>query len=272
MIRVRADEAAIFVSDMHLSEAHPETGAALLAALDRHARDAAHLFILGDAFDAWVGDDLLDDPGCNPLVLAFVHRLAALSAAGTVVHYLHGNRDFLLGEGARSGRPGFEAQSGARRLPDPCVIDLQGRVAVLTHGDTLCTDDVDYLAFRQQARSPAWQTAFLARPLGDRLAAARAMREESERSKGGKAMAIMDASPQAAQALLREHGARLLIHGHTHRPACHRSVIDGETTLRWVLPDWDAQQPRGGMLLARDGVLERLGRWLEASDPTGPLA
>jgi UDP-2,3-diacylglucosamine hydrolase len=98
------------------------------------------------------------------------------------------------------------------------------------------------------------------------------MREESERSKGGKAMAIMDASPQAAQALLREHGARLLIHGHTHRPACHRSVIDGETTLRWVLPDWDAQQPRGGMLLARDGVLERLGRWPEASDPTGPLA
>jgi UDP-2,3-diacylglucosamine hydrolase len=270
MIRVRSDETALFVSDVHLSEAQPETGAAFLAALAHHARGIAHLFILGDAFDAWVGDDALEDPGCDRLVLDLVDRLTELATAGTAVHYLHGNRDFLLGEGARAGRPGFEARSGARRLPDPCTIELHGHPAVLTHGDLLCTDDLDYLEFRRQARSPAWQAAFLARPLSDRLAAARAMRDESERSKSGKTMAIMDASPEAARQMLRDSGARLLIHGHTHRPARHRTDIDGEAAVRWVLPDWDAAAGRGGALLARDGSLEPVGDWpAETRSPLG---
>jgi UDP-2,3-diacylglucosamine hydrolase len=269
MIRVRQGETALFVSDTHLSDAQPETGAAFLAALDRHAPGVTHLFLLGDLFDAWVGDDVLADSDCETIATALVARLAALAAGGTTVHYLHGNRDFLLGVApspaplgtAAQACTGFEARSGARRLPDPCILELHGRRTVLAHGDTLCTDDTDYLAFRAQARSPAWQAAFLARPLAERLAAARAMRNQSTRSKLDKPMALMDATEDAVLALLRETDAELLIHGHTHRPARHEHRLGARVAQRWVLPDWDAAGSRGGLLLAREGGLLPLGAW-----------
>lgn len=254
MIRVGRGETALFASDTHLSDAQPRTGEAFLAALEQHARGATHLFLLGDLFDAWVGDDVLDDPACETIALALVRQLAALTAAGCAVHHLHGNRDFLLGTT-------FEARSGARRLADPCLIELHGTPTVLTHGDTLCTGDTDYLAFRALSRSPAWQRAFLARPLADRLTAARAMRAQSEQSKHGKTMALMDAAEEAVLALLRDSGAQQIIHGHTHRPARHRHQLGETERPRWVLPDWDAQAGRGGMLLARDDGLWPLGDW-----------
>jgi len=254
MIRVRRGETALFVSDTHLSDGQPDTGEAFLAALAHHAPGTTHLFLLGDLFDAWVGDDVLDDPGCEAVARALVAALAALAAAGTTVHYLHGNRDFLLGEG-------FEACSRAHRIPDPCMIDLHGVPTALVHGDTLCTGDTDYLAFRRQSRSAAWQTAFLARPLAERLSAARAMRARSEQSKHAKPMALMDATEDAVLALLRDSGARQIIHGHTHRPARHRHTAAGVDAWRWVLPDWDAQLSRGGMLLAREGELRPVGDW-----------
>jgi UDP-2,3-diacylglucosamine hydrolase len=254
MIRVPRGDTALFASDTHLSDAQPRTGAAFLAALEQHTRGITQLFLLGDLFDAWIGDDVLDDPGCETLALALVRQLAALTARGCAVYYLHGNRDFLLGDG-------FEARCGASRLPDPCLIDLHGVPTVLTHGDTLCTGDTEYLAFRALSRSPAWQQAFLARPLGERLATARAMRAQSEQSKHAKPMAIMDATDDAIIALLRDSGARQIIHGHTHRPARHAHRLGHEVRPRWVLPDWDADGARGGMLLARDGELLPLGDW-----------
>jgi UDP-2,3-diacylglucosamine hydrolase len=254
MIRVRHGETALFASDVHLSDAQPRTGEAFLAGLARYAPGVTHLFLLGDLFDAWVGDDVLDDPSCEATALALVRQLAALAASGCVIHCLHGNRDFLLGEG-------FAARSGARILPDPCLIDLHGVPTVLTHGDTLCTGDTEYLAFRALSRSPAWQEAFLAQPLAGRLAAARAMRAQSEQSKTAKPMALMDATEDAVLDLLRDSDARQMIHGHTHRPARHWHRLAREALPRWVLPDWDADGPRGGMLLARDGELRPLGDW-----------
>ena len=254
MIRVRRDQPALFVSDMHLSDAHPRTARDFLAALDEHARDAAFLFLLGGLFDAWLGDDTLGSPDAEACVREFVGALQELSSRGTAVYAMRGNRDFLLGTG-------FAATVGARLLPDPCVIELHGTRVVLAHGDALCTDDTDYQAFRRLARSPDWQAGFLSRPLADRLASARAMREESEQRKSAKPAEIMDVNDQAVAQLLRESAAQVLIHGHTHRPALHRGVLDAAPTQRWVLPDWDEPAGRAGLLLARDATLIPIGRW-----------
>lgn len=254
MIRVRRDQPALFVSDMHLSDSHPRTARDFLAALDEHARDAAFVFLLGDLFDAWVGDDALGSPDAQACVREFADALRALSARGATVYAMRGNRDFLLGAG-------FTAAVGAHLLPDPCVIELHGTRVVLAHGDALCTDDIDYQAFRRLARSPDWQARFLSRPLTDRLASARAMREESEQRKSAKPAELMDVNDQAVAELLRESQAQILIHGHTHRPAHHRGLLDAAPTQRWVLPDWDEPAGRAGLLLAREGMLIPIGRW-----------
>lgn len=185
--------------------------------------------MLGDLFESWAGDDTLaDDEPAQSVVAAF----QALAGAGTPVFVMHGNRDFLMGQA-------FAASAGATLVQDPVEIDVQGRRVLLTHGDTLCTDDEAYQAFRRQVRDTGWQRDFLAQPLAVRRAQIEALRQRSEMEKGMKAAAIMDVNAHAVGALLAAHDyPELLIHGHTHRPGMHRIEIDGHICSRWVLGDW----------------------------------
>lgn len=220
----------LFVSDLHLSSATPGSVRLFLDFLARRARAAERLYILGDLFDAWPGDDCLDD-GEDVVATQVVGALAALASAGVEVSLLHGNRDFLLGDG-------FSQRSHARILPDPYVLSLPTWQFVLSHGDFLCTGDLDYQAFRRQVRDAAWQTAFLARPLAERKALAAAARVQSETAKRGKASALMDVDPATTDDFLRQQGYASLIHGHTHRPDRHDHLVDGIHVERWVLSDW----------------------------------
>jgi UDP-2,3-diacylglucosamine hydrolase len=197
----------LFISDLHLDASRPETTALFFDFLARRARMAAALYILGDLFEAWIGDD--DDAAPGPEVAA---ALRALVDAGVPVRFLHGNRDFLLG--AR-----FAAAAGLELLPETVTIDLYGRPVLLLHGDTLCTDDVDYQAFRAQVRDPAWQARMLALPLAQRRALAGQLRETSRTATQGKAESITDVNSGAVEQVLRAHRSNQMIHGHTHRPA-----------------------------------------------------
>ncbi len=238
-----ADAVTLLVSDLHLSVDRPDTAAAFIGLLAGPARDAVALFILGDLFDYWIGDDDLDAPSVRPVVDA----LAALSASGTKVSFMHGNRDFLVGDR-------FAAATGVQLLPDPLRLDLDGVPTLLMHGDTLCTGDTAYNGFRTMVRAPEWQQAFLARPLADRRAEARRLRLLSEQEKAAKPADIMDVTPAEVLRVLREHGYPRLVHGHTHRPARHVHPVDGRACERWVLPDWQASATG---LVAAGGRLQR---------------
>ena len=238
----------LFISDLHLSADHPEISAQLFRFLEREASGAAALYILGDLFDVWLGDDVLDDTGAEPLAREVAAALGALHAAGTPVLLMHGNRDFLLGAG-------FAAASGARLLDDPSVISLDGRSVVLMHGDTLCTDDVAYQKFRVLARSKPFQEQFLAKPLSERRILAREYRARSEQVKRATPEQIMDVSSAAVEDAFRRHAVATLVHGHTHRPGMQQVEVDGHRCERWVLPDWDRG---GGYLLAERGELALL--------------
>ncbi|MBW7902632.1 MAG: UDP-2,3-diacylglucosamine diphosphatase [Rhodocyclaceae bacterium] len=237
----------LFVSDLHLSKQTPELDALFLKFLGGRARAAEALYVLGDLFEYWVGDDDLDDP----VHAAVVAALRELAESGVAVNVMRGNRDFLMGEA-------FAAAAGARLLPDPYVLSLPAWQFVLSHGDALCTDDREYQAFRAQSRSPEWQAAFLQKPLAERHAVARALRERSEadkREKAGRADYLMDVNPGATDDFLRAHGYATFIHGHTHRPATHDHIVDGIHVERWVLADW---HDGAGECLVWDG--ERLSR------------
>jgi UDP-2,3-diacylglucosamine hydrolase len=215
----------LFISDLHLDEARPDA----TARFERFAaevRGADALYILGDLFEYWVGDD--------GLTLPFPGRIARLlrdAAAGTPSYFLHGNRDFLV---ARR----FADETGIALLDDPTVIDLYGERAVVLHGDTLCTGDHAYQKFRAQVRNPAWQAAVLARTLPERIAMAAQLRDTSENAKGDKTAEIMDVEPAAVEEAFARSGCRLMIHGHTHRPGRHVHRVQGEDCVRWVLSDW----------------------------------
>lgn len=197
--------------------------------LDTTAREADALYVLGDLFEYWAGDDaLVEDAHAQAVVGAF----RRLVDSGTPVFVMHGNRDFLMGQG-------FALASGATLVQDPVEIAVGGRRVLLTHGDALCVDDADYQTFRQQVRDPDWQCVFLAQPLDVRMAQIEALRTRSEAEKSMKAEAIMDVNAQAVRDLLADHGyPELLIHGHTHRPDVHQVNIDGHDCTRWVLADW----------------------------------
>lgn len=232
----------LFISDLHLSVARPATTETLIRFLrSAEARDAAALYILGDLFDTWIGDD--DTSTLNERVLA---ATAELSRAGTAVFFMPGNRDFLLGSDA-AGRGGFKL------LADPTVIDLWHVPTVLTHGDDLCTDDAPYQAYRQRIRSSWSRRALLTLPLTVRRGIARYARSRSERAKQSKAMAIMDVNERAVRDRFVQCGARRMIHGHTHRPGTHRHDIDGVGCERWVLADWPGT---GSFLRATSAGLE----------------
>jgi len=240
----------LFVSDLHLSAQTPDLNALFLDFLGGRARAAEALYILGDLFEYWVGDDDIDDPTHARITAA----MRALSDSGVAVYVMRGNRDFLLGDG-------FAAATGARLLPDPYVLSLPAWQFVLSHGDALCIDDTDYQAFRAQSRTAEWQAQFLSRPLAERHAFARAARERSEAGKAekykqaGRADYLMDVNAGATEDFLREHGYATFIHGHTHRPATHDHIVDGIHVERWVLADW---HDSAGECLCWNG--ERLSR------------
>jgi len=219
----------LFISDLHLDASRPAISRLFLDFLAGEARQAAALYILGDLFEAWIGDD---DP--DPHHAECRNAMHALRDSGVAGYIMHGNRDFLIGET-------FCRDSGFALLPDPVVIDLLGQPTVLTHGDSMCIDDVDYQAFRRQVRDPQWQAQFLSQPLAARQAFARQARAESQSAQRGKSMEIMDVSAGEVANAFREHNVRLMIHGHTHRPGIHLYSVDGRTCQRIVLGDWYQQ-------------------------------
>lgn len=234
--------AALFISDLHLQAEMPRTAAAFFDFLERHARACPQLFLLGDIFEFWAGDDDL-----SPFNLQVIAALRAIADGGTRVFWIAGNRDFLVGEA-------FAEAAGLKILPDPYVL---GDI-VLTHGDALCTDDTAYMQFRAQVRNPQVQRQFLAQPLEQRKAFIAAGRKDSREAMRHKPESIMDVNQDAVRALFEQAGMKTMIHGHTHRPALHE--LDGYR--RYVLPDWDCdiETPRGGWIaLYDDGALVRVG-------------
>lgn len=218
----------LLISDLHLHDQRPEIHQWLLGFLRGPARQADAVYILGDLFEYWIGDDAL-----SPIASEVARETARLAAAGIPCHFLHGNRDFLLGED-------YARLAGLQLLPEETVIDLHGLPTLLLHGDTLCTDDLEYQAFRRQSRDPAWQAAVLAQPVEARLRMAREARDASMRHTGSASMEIMDVNEEAVLAAFRRHGVRRMIHGHTHRPACHQHDLGGGGAgERIVLADWD---------------------------------
>ena len=222
--------ATLFISDLHLDADRPDVIDLFGAFLDGQARGADALYILGDLFEAWVGDD---DPSHAGAFVA--GKLRALSASGVPVYFIRGNRDFLLGEA-------YARRAGMRILPDPAVVVLHGEPTLILHGDLLCTDDTPYQQFRAQTRDPRWQAQFLAQPLQARLAFAAQARAASQARHGelvaqGMAETIGDVAGDTVRAWFARHGLRRMIHGHTHRPAIH---VAGDAT-RIVLGDWYEQ-------------------------------
>lgn len=220
----------LFISDLHLSPERPAITQLFLDFLRQRARAARALYILGDLFEYWLGDETTEHPAVRPIVVA----LHALTSAGVPVGVLHGNRDFLLGAG-------FEGKTGCRVLADPTCIELDGKPVLISHGDQLCIDDVDYMKLRAIVRHPAWQEEFLAKPMAEREAMARSLRDYSKGATAQKAAEIMDVNQGAVESFMRAHAVYDLIHGHTHRPGEHRFTLDGRPARRVVLGDWYEQ-------------------------------
>ena len=221
--------ATLFISDLHLEAARPEIGEQFVAFLDGAARQADALYILGDLFEAWIGDD---DP--SDYYAAMKQAIRALSDTGVPIFFMHGNRDFLVGER-------FAAECGVTLLDDPHEIDMFGEQVLLSHGDFLCTDDTEYQKIRAMTRNPEWQAMMLAKSIEERSAFARQAREQSMAHGRATSMDIMDVNQQAVEATIREHGCDVLLHGHTHRPAVHPFHVDGRPVHRIVLGDWYEQ-------------------------------
>ncbi|MCR4347505.1 MAG: UDP-2,3-diacylglucosamine diphosphatase [Sulfuricaulis sp.] len=220
----------LFISDLHLCGTRPAITGLFLDFLQHRARAADALYILGDLFEYWIGDEATEQEEFRPIV----HGLRRLTTSGTPVFVMHGNRDFLMADG-------FEKATGCRLLADPTRIDLHGTTTLLMHGDSMCTDDVEYMAFRAQVRNTAWQQAFLGKPVAERDKIVRDFREISKNSTASKKPEIMDVNQKAVEAVMRDHGVQRLIHGHTHRPNEHIFTLDGQPARRMVLGDWYEQ-------------------------------
>ena len=217
----------LFISDLHLSPVRPALVAAFHAFCAGPARSAAAVYVLGDLFDAWIGDDQLRQPQAAGIAAA----LRAVSAAGVPVGVMRGNRDLLLGQR-------FAHAAGATLLPEQIVVDLHGTPTLLLHGDELCTDDHAYQRFRVWAHDVTRQRRFLALPYFLRRGVVAWMRRKSRQETAAKSALMMDVNADAVAAAFRAHGVRRMIHGHTHREARHDLVVDGRASERWVLSDW----------------------------------
>jgi UDP-2,3-diacylglucosamine hydrolase len=219
----------LFISDLHLDASRPDITAQFLQFLGTEARAADALYILGDLFESWIGDDAPDTDQS-----AAIEGLRSLTQSGVPCFVMHGNRDFLLGER-------FCERSGARLLADPVMLTLYGEIVLLMHGDALCTDDHAYQRLRATVRDAGWQRRFLALSIAQRRALAGAARDGSKAHTAATAYAITDVNADSVATVLRESGAPTLLHGHTHRPAVHSLSVDGRDCTRIVLGDWHAQ-------------------------------
>lgn len=224
----------LFISDLHLESARPDISATLLQFLADNTGRCDALYILGDLFEVWIGDDESSD-----LANRIAAALHAFAEGGAAIYLMHGNRDFLIGEA-------FARRCGATLLPDPSIITSPIGPVLLSHGDQLCTDDVDYMGFREMVRQPAWQAEFLSRSLSERRNFAQQARQQSTAATQDKAQQIMDVNQQAVLGLLRETSQSTLIHGHTHRPQTHNIALDTpiagcNEAWRVVLGDWHTQ-------------------------------
>ncbi|HEY1147897.1 MAG TPA: UDP-2,3-diacylglucosamine diphosphatase [Pseudoduganella sp.] len=235
----------LLISDLHLQPERAALTEAFLRFLDERALKAQQLYLLGDLFEYWAGDDDLSAPFHQQVVAA----LRRVSDAGVQVFWIAGNRDFLVGSG-------FADACGLTLLPETWVIEAGGQRIALLHGDAQCTADVKYMEFRAQVRQPAWQQQFLSMPLAQRKQIIAGLREKSKEGHAGKSYEIMDVTPAAIADVFAQTGTSVMIHGHTHRPALH--VVDGKR--RYVLPDWEPEStpPRGGWIaIADDGAITR---------------
>lgn len=247
--KAQSEPVALFVSDLHLQESLPKTTQAFLDFLEHRAMRARQLYLLGDLFEYWAGDDDLVTP-YNRKIAEAIRRV---SDAGTEAFWIAGNRDFLVGKS-------FAQHAGMTLLPDPFVATIAGQQIVLAHGDAQCTDDLSYMAFRNQVRQPEWQEQFLKQPLANRKAIIANVRAESRSSQLNKSMEIMDVNAAAISSLFDATGTSLMIHGHTHRPARHDHSNGDGVRVRYVLPDWecDAERVRGGWIaLESNGAIKR---------------
>jgi len=247
---------SLFISDLHLSAATPRTCERVIGWLESHAHIARDLWILGDLFEVWVGDDTIDDPlerdWLEPILRALRAFSAPLDGCGPgKIHLIRGNRDFLLGER-------FARSASITMVEEPAEVVISGVPTLLLHGDTLCTDDVAYQTFRSEVRTPQWTSAFLARSYVERRAIAAQMRDASRAAGAAKASTIMDANPAEAQALMTRHQVQRIIHGHTHRPARHE-YARGD---RFVLTDWDFEIAVDDAFA--DGAARGGGLWVQA--------
>lgn len=220
------------ISDLHLSAQRPAVTQAFLHWLETEVIRAEALYILGDFFEVWVGDDVLDDAQHGAEFQPVVDALRKLSDCGVKLSFMHGNRDFLIGEH-------FAKLSGLQLLKDPTLIHMGKHRILLSHGDALCTDDIAYQQFRSQVRDPQWQQHFLSQQLAARMAFAEQARNQSTQNKAMKTIDIMDVNLSAVEQLIRDYDyPEVLLHGHTHRPDVHTLAVDGYTCERWVLGDW----------------------------------
>lgn len=219
----------LLISDLHLQEERPDITRAFLDLLDGRARHAEALYILGDFFEAWIGDDAM-----TPFQTGICQALRALSDSGTQVFLMHGNRDFLIGEA-------FCKAAGATLLADPSVVRMGGESVLLMHGDSLCTLDIGYMKMRRYLRNPLSLWILRHLPLGTRQKLARKLRSESRAQTRMKANDIIDVTPDEVPRIMAEYGVHTLVHGHTHRPAIHKLVVEGQPARRIVLGDWDRQ-------------------------------
>ena len=221
---------SIFISDLHLTEKRPDITRAFFSLITRECTHSdtpiSALYILGDFFEAWIGDDV-----SSPLVDDVKAHLKTITDAGIDLYIMHGNRDFLIGQT-------FCDDIGAQLIDDGTIIQLNGKPVLLMHGDTLCTQDIQYLAFRDIVRNPAWQHDFLSKPISERLAIAQQLRQKSQESAADKSEYIMDVDQTEVSKKLNGNQCDILIHGHTHRPATH-TLTNPESSHRYVLGDWD---------------------------------
>lgn len=218
---------SLFISDCHLCESRPDIITAFTDFLAHTATHADALYILGDLFEYWAGDDAINSGIHTPIINA----LHQLTLQGVSLFVMHGNRDFLLGDG-------FAQATNATILPDPTLISLYGHATLLSHGDMLCTDDIDYQHFKAEVRSDAWKERFLSQPLSERISFIESVRQKSDQEKSIKSMHIMDTNASAVIQLLTNYHYPTLVHGHTHRPMQHQYQINGQVCTRWVLGDW----------------------------------
>jgi UDP-2,3-diacylglucosamine hydrolase len=217
---------SLFISDLHLEPGRADISGQFLEFMSTQAREADALYILGDLFEVWLGDD---DP--TPFSAEIKSAIRGVVDAGVPVSVMHGNRDFMLGEG-------FCTDTGVTLMDEYTVAELYGTRVLVMHGDLLCTDDVEYQQFRRMVRDPQWQQQMLAMPFPMRVNAARKMREQTKAATQLKAAEIMDVNQQTVEATMREYGVHTLLHGHTHRPAVHEFTLDGGKATRIVLGDW----------------------------------